>query len=799
MSLRKGRPFAELESPFLDEEIVGARPVALVEAPGVEQERGPQEPEEREAPAFSEECELDEQTESVLRARGMDWELADQPFGVGPVTEQQVPPGATVDSYGSYNLRAGNNAARFWPLAPGTTVVAATPPPPPGGAIRFAVVDVLIRVTADPRLLNAVPVPNLLAQVAAPAPTQSMPLVPNANGDSRICFGVPIAAGAAHFSGTLRLQIQRGPAPATTIDIDLPIRVAAGATVNNLVIFAVVQPGFSHRYAWLQLQAQRHAPPNAAIAGADVELKVLRDASSPESRGLNRRIALNTDANGFIATGGRNVIGVPIGWPLLLKATAAGFARRGHLVRLEVAQISNNLTPHVPATTIRMLPANANLAGRRIMLDAGHGVVYGHSARRSQEWFVNHRIIDRVAELLQNNHFVNAANIVRTRSAGFGLIEPGQVNAPGAPERGANRFAFDLARRRVRIAANAQTLATLSDLVLTTHAGAANAGQPVAPADRTRLLAINGATVAAIRDRLNLGLAPARRVRAGSVRWDAGGGRYVFTRETVGGVKVDDRPFPTTTADWWDVDDAMMDILIDRSARWSLRREIGSIEAQFEIPGHDFIAAARTAMEGAGALAYMRNKVRFYLPPVPAPVAPGAPAAPAHPWSVGGIMGWTPTRRRQFFNTEPLCHLYISVHANAGAGIGGKSLVSRALAAPNAPHDDQIRLAKIALKYLDPFDQGVHGGGISREEPGNATALLQGGNTRRDRYLYLETEFMDARNPNNLNQYRYEQMVEQVYIDRVGDQIVAAALEILLAPQGELDDVRLNNTFVDRW
>ena len=54
---------------------------------------------------------------------------------------------------------------------------------------------------------------------------------------------------------------------------------------------------------------------------------------------------------------------------------------------------------------------------------------------------------------------------------------------------------------------------------------------------------------------------------------------------------------------------------------------------------------------------------------------------------------------------------------------------------------------------------------------------------------------MDAINPANANQYRYEQMVEQAFIDRVAEQIVAAALEILLSRQAGLDAVRLRNTF----
>ena len=54
---------------------------------------------------------------------------------------------------------------------------------------------------------------------------------------------------------------------------------------------------------------------------------------------------------------------------------------------------------------------------------------------------------------------------------------------------------------------------------------------------------------------------------------------------------------------------------------------------------------------------------------------------------------------------------------------------------------------------------------------------------------------MDAANPDNANQYRYEQMVETAFIDRTADQIVAAALEILLARQAGLDAIRFHNTF----
>jgi hypothetical protein len=38
-------------------------------------------------------------------------------------------------------------------------------------------------------------------------------------------------------------------------------------------------------------------------------------------------------------------------------------------------------------------------------------------------------------------------------------------------------------------------------------------------------------------------------------------------------------------------------------------------------------------------------------------------------------------------------------------------------------------------------------------------------------------------------------MVEAAFIDRVAEQIIAAALEILLARQAGLDRIRLHNTF----
>ena len=525
----------DLESPFLNEEIVGHIPSAPVaeafgddeagvnngdEAFSEEEEDaetlGSEDEQEEPEDEVVEECE--EEDESTDGKAGIEGESTDAEIDVDSLTERQVGAGSgaaagvMVAPYGSYNLRSGGAAVRFWPMVPGSTVAGATAPapPPPAVAPRFALVDVLIRPTEDPKVVTAIAAPNLLTQVTGPPPARTMPLVPDAAGVSQICFAVPVAAGTTHFDGTLRLEIRRGTAaPGAAINVELPLRVPAGALTANLAVFFIVHTGLNRRYAWTKLRAERSVAPNAPIANANVELNLLRDNSDRTFSKINRQIPLITAATGFAAFNGRDVLGVPIGWPLIYKAAAAGFAPRAHMLRLAAANISDNLTPFVAAPPLRMLSSTVSLVGRRIMLDAGHGAVYALARfRRSQEWYVAHRIVDRVAEVLRTRHSVNAADILLTRTAGFALIDPAHIAIDDAPERGNRRFAFDLANRQVRIADTALDLLHVSDLVLTQHHAVTGAPQPVVAADRTRLLTVNATTVTAIETRLNNQLAP---------------------------------------------------------------------------------------------------------------------------------------------------------------------------------------------------------------------------------------------------------------------------------------------------
>jgi hypothetical protein len=246
-----------------------------------------------------------------------------------------------------------------------------------------------------------------------------------------------------------------------------------------------------------------------------------------------------------------------------------------------------------------------------------------------------------------------------------------------------------------------------------------------------------------------------------------------------------DAHLPITTDDCFTIDDPMLQLLIDRSVRWSLAQEIGSgPPAAGGRPA--FVPAARAAMVAAGARDYMKNQVWREVN-----------VKPPHPYLNHGTQGWSPTDRNNFFNGTP-CDLYLSIHENAIhpnplTAIGSENIVSMDANAPEAPPDDQIRLGKIFIKYVDPFDQGLRQEGVTQES--SHVAMLHTGNTVRDKYTYFELEFMDVPDPANANVYRYEQMVDPAFIDRVARQIVNGIVEALLGPQIGFDSVKLRNVY----
>jgi hypothetical protein len=62
----------------------------------------------------------------------------------------------------------------------------------------------------------------------------------------------------------------------------------------------------------------------------------------------------------------------------------------------------------------------------------------------------------------------------------------------------------------------------------------------------------------------------------------------------------------------------------------------------------------------------------------------------------------------------------------------------------------------------------------------------------RDKYAYLELEFMDTADPADATKYQYHSMVQDAFIERVARQVVCATVETLLGRQVDLDSIHLS-------
>jgi hypothetical protein len=202
--------------------------------------------------------------------------------------------------------------------------------------------------------------------------------------------------------------------------------------------------------------------------------------------------------------------------------------------------------------------------------------------------------------------------------------------------------------------------------------------------------------------------------------------------------------------------DGMLRRLEERSARWSLANEIGGDTA--------FQASARSAMRAAGALDYMRSKMRW------------SNDRPANDeLLMHGTMGWNVTRRKNYLDAMATDFVF-TIHKNGNNGsqqIGYTGLVGL------TPPADSRRIARTFVKYMDPFDQGVTAGGVMPHTVGMVSS-----GAYRSRYIYFELEFMDTLLPDG-GAYQYQEMLSPAYLSRVAEQAVAGLVEWLLLPQDQ--------------
>jgi N-acetylmuramoyl-L-alanine amidase len=740
-----------------------------------------------------------------------------------------------IKKVGTYSVLVGTSPKPFWPLMPDTDVFDATPKPQvaPDGAGQntkntivappvFAIFDILIKMSDDAvvqEMISEDDSTNKLRRTVSGQPLEtSMPLVLESDGNIRICFAIPPNKGnltldqsaAGFFEGTLHLEAHYG-SNSQKVTLELPLKAFKLTCVDDMFVFFVVHKKASKKYCWLKIKVVEKSNPDRGISNMGVRLKVLRDNVVPDGyRDLNRRVALSTNTDGFVCylsfplfgifMRGRFVLGLPTKWPILFNVDEEGaffaYVPRGHMIQLKPDNNKTNLTPFERSdkdSSIRIMStSDADMSTKKVLLDPGHGVVYSYTgARRSNEWYAAHRVADKIASILNDKFNQPEANVFWTRSAGFGLIDPHHIKS-SSPETGNAHYGFDLPNKKAWIKSSSLNLRSLSDLLLTRHTGddpASLAAIALDSAARTRLLTINSSVFADIITRINTTLPAGQHVRPASVRWDPdalnGDGDYVYTVEWMSPPHVDNAivhdgvHLAISTSDKFSIDDDMVDVLAERSARWSMAYEIDQGLTA------DTRTAFRNAMRNATALDYMREKIKKY----------SMVAAP-HEWLNHGVMAWGPTERNSYLSATD-CDIYLTIHENTSAGIGGMLLLSR-LGGNDAVPAGQITNSEIFVKYTDWFDQGLRQGGIVKELADNQAGMLHHHNSRRSKYAYFELEFVDATNPEAPNQFRFEQMVDPDWIDHLACQLVAGIIEILFDPQKDMPPVVMGTDHV-KW
>ena len=502
---------------------------------------------------------------------------------------------------GEYSIRSAKSTVAFWPLVPGTTTLTSgliAPVAPNDGSthntltlpVEHGVIDVVIEMSepVQETTLTEEKSTDLLGKTVEGKPTiKSMPMIADEKSQpaarvARICFGVAIGKDAEAFEGTLELRAANATTATKTRRLRLPIKVRKWETARDLFVLFVANVGDGsppkRDYCWLkapvvEVTGVDPAPP---LPSVPVRVRVLRDNQRGKYRARHRGATLRSDAAGLAAYEHgmieRTVLGLPVEWPLIFRVTPGkAHVLRAHMIRVKAADVRHNLEP-IEIGPIRVLRvADTRMTMMRVLLDPGHGVVYDkENARRSQEWFVAHQVCEQIGAILTKRYGLPPANLLRTRSAGFGLIEPRRVRQGDAPEVGETKYALDLAANTIAIKQSALALHDLSDLLL---AGDDDDPSKISEADRRHLLDANATAIKAIVARIDGKLPAGQQVDAASIAWDATAKRYVYTAVRASGASAgtavgDPRPLPITTADRFDVSATMSSaVLVTKSLR----------------------------------------------------------------------------------------------------------------------------------------------------------------------------------------------------------------------------------------
>ena len=809
--------------------------------------------------------------------------------GVGPYFSPQ-----TKLPVGAIYRVTGTKDNKFWPLDPGHVLpdagsnvfdafaVPNTPVTKDTNTLvalpDYGIFDIVIQFSRDSLTEKWVEVRSFREELrreplSGTGCTNKMYVVIDDERRARIRFAVHLPKGSDKFKGKLQLEAETAGGASVKAELKLEMDAKKSKTAANMFVFFVPHKPASGnqlpapQYEWCKLRAVDKG--GGALEGATVRIKLLRDNVTSGFETINRSTRLLSQTGGFVAYDEeRVVLGLPTDWPIIFKSEMAGYVSRGHLFRIQAKETSTNLSPLYsdPAKSNRMQirmtkTADAQLTGKLIVIDPGHGVIYADRTQaKSQEWLVVHRIADEVAQTLEAAPY--SASVRWVRTAGFEAIAPGHTRRADGPEEARKRYIleFDTSRWRIRVqktnpdSPNMQ-LKRMSDALLSDM----SSPPKVAESRRSDLIRNNSKTVEQAITRQMDALKAGLRLEAKSMNWSAADTRYTFrvqrevpvpkkpSKWEAAGTGVFhwvekpgryelkvklDKPssaessavgklsttLTITDQDWFDLDDGMLRTLEARTVEWSVNAEVSGTTT---FAGIARLAIAKNGAEaymGGNNLEYMRNKCKWTNDLVAADPSlandlPPPPPVKRRANELSQNRGWNANQRVYYFEKfrtspappptpnpkqpYPYADFFVSLHLNGDDKLPTPIGVLCDIA--STPSVEQQRLAKIFIKYLDPFDQGTSGGGIKK----SGVRMLQGGNYLK-RYIFLELDFETSTSPRNSKLIQYQEMLSAsirtgegrtlTFITEAAQQIVEAIVEILVDPQDNADVDALNHS-----
>src|SRR5262249_39009361 len=212
-----------------------------------------------------------------------------------------------------------------------------------------------------------------------------------------------------------------------------------------------------------------------------------------------------------------------------------------------------------------------------------------------------------------------------------------------------------------------------------------------------------------------------------------------------------------------------------------------------EVPAGDagtgrppFTTAEADTLRQENAVEYMRSEILAELH-LEEPYVAGAENH--HQYKGKESMGWNVDPRREYINRKA-CDTALSIHENTNPSVPARGM---GMIVGDPPLPIQVRAAKLFMKYVDPFDQGLHQGGVVKK---SGVGQVGPQNMMRGQHVYFELEFQTSTilyNPEvcpaEPTHYQYEKMVERAFVETVAKQIAAGVVEFLLDQQSDIDDV----------